>query len=442
MEVAATITTALALLVLAAPSTASAWQPAPEQAAVAHQIAVEHWGGAEPCNGQVHEYWAHLREPGGRNPNATSTWATTNNADPATYHDCSIAFSYDVNWDWPKYCTIVMHEIGHLRGHDHNDTDPDDIMYPYYGTPAPECTSPQPWFSPTTAASLTPAPKIRRPKLKRRHHLHKHLQRAFSTSVHALPLGIQDAQAPLEQRNEWAAQTDARWERFAVYIGQPGVAAKIRESHQAGRHIILTVGGLGTRTRRPSFTSALRYIRTLPRVERYTISNEPDLDGVKPCAYRKGWMPARRVLGKRLLWGDLSSHHALTFTQRARICGPLPSHLDVAVHPYQSIDPLRRSKDLEAGLGDLNYGKRWLKANAGVTVSWWITEFGYAAVRSTEDGLELDGLEDHDAAWMWPRALKQAKRVKARVLVIYTAQGPSWDTRPRELAWAAIRNHS
>jgi hypothetical protein len=265
---------------------------------------------------------------------------------------------------------------------------------------------------------------------------------AIPTQAAALEIGISDAQATLEQRNQWATDTGARWERFIVYVGQPGVAGRIRASHHAGRKVILTVGGLGTRTRRPSFTRALRYIHTLPRADRYTISNEPDLDGIKPCMYRKGWMKARRSLGRRLLWGDLSPHGMLTFTQRAANCGHLPRHLDVAVHPYQTDDPLLPTANRnwsEGCLGCLPYARKWLRRNAGVQVTWWLTEFGYAAARSSEHGLEIAGQSDGAIASLWPRALKQARRVKAKVLVIYTAQGPTWDTRPRELAWAAIR---
>lgn len=246
--------------------------------------------------------------------------------------------------------------------------------------------------------------------------------------AHAMEVGIQDAWAPAEQMNEWATTSNARWERIIAYIGEPGVAEKIRASHTAGRKVILTVGGLGTRSDDPSFTRALRYIQTLPAAERYTISNEPDLDGVKPCSYRKGWLRARRTLGSKLLFGDFSPHRALRYTQRVRVCGPLPAHLDFAVHPYQDTDPLATGA-MEASIGNLHRARTWLRRNAGVRVSWWLTEFAYNARR----------IDDERQAWLWPRALQAARRIDARILVLYTAQGPSWDTRPREQAWEAIR---
>lgn len=263
-------------------------------------------------------------------------------------------------------------------------------------------------------------------------------------SAHALELGISDGAAAIEQRDDWSAQIHATWERYIVSVGQPGVAARIRASHAAGRKVILTVGGNGTRSRRPSFTRALRYIATLPRADRYTIDNEPDLDGTRPCTYRNGWMKARRVLGRRLLWGDTVSM-SVTFTLAAAKCGRIPKRLAFAVHPYQWVGnplyPTHAAKvdTNEAALGNLPHARRTLAAH-GIRVDWWLTEFGYASARSDEIGLRMDGLTDEKAAWMWPRALMQARRVQARALVIYMAQGPTWDTRPGEQAWAAIRN--
>jgi hypothetical protein len=256
---------------------------------------------------------------------------------------------------------------------------------------------------------------------------------AIPATAGALELGVSDDRAPLDQRNAWATSIDASWERLIVSVNQPDVADRIRQVHAAGRQVILTVGGLGTSTRHPSFTRALRYIHTLPRAERYTISNEPDWDGPDPCAYRRGWMRARRSLGRALLWGDFSPHAPLTFTLQAHRCGPLPQPLDMAVHPYQVDDPLAptaRAAWSQGALGNLNRTRRAL-AKDGIVVRWWLTEFGY----------QPSWFSDEHAAWLWPRALQQARRIGAKVFIIYTAQGASWDTRPREQAWAAIRAH-
>jgi Matrixin len=113
----------------------------------AHGLAVSRWG-VEPCGGQVSVTWAHM----GAGINARSQWMSTDIHNPATYTQCSITYNLDVDWDWPKLCTVIEHELGHLAGHEHVD-DPHDVMSPYYVYPSPECPSGQG----TTAAPATTA---------------------------------------------------------------------------------------------------------------------------------------------------------------------------------------------------------------------------------------------------------------------------------------------
>jgi Matrixin len=103
----------------------------------AHGLAVSRWG-VEPCGGQVSVTWAHM----GAGINARSQWMSTDIHNPATYTQCSITYNLDVDWDWPKLCTVIEHELGHLAGHEHVD-DPHDVMSPYYVYPSPECASGQ-----------------------------------------------------------------------------------------------------------------------------------------------------------------------------------------------------------------------------------------------------------------------------------------------------------
>jgi matrixin len=112
----------------------------------AHGLAVSRWG-IEPCGGQVSVTWAHM----GAGINARSQWMSTDIHNPATYTQCSITYNLDVDWDWPKLCTVIEHELGHLAGHDHVD-DPHDVMSPYYVYPSPECASGQ------GAPAAAPAP--------------------------------------------------------------------------------------------------------------------------------------------------------------------------------------------------------------------------------------------------------------------------------------------
>jgi hypothetical protein len=101
----------------------------------AHALAVAHWG-VDPCAGQVTVTWAHM----GSGINARSTWMSYDIHNPATYSQCAITYNLDVDWDWPKLCTVIEHELGHLAGHDHVD-DPHDVMSPYYVYPTPECAA-------------------------------------------------------------------------------------------------------------------------------------------------------------------------------------------------------------------------------------------------------------------------------------------------------------
>ena len=101
----------------------------------AHALAVAHWG-VEPCAGQVTVTWAHM----GPGINARSTWMSYDIHNPQTYSQCAISYNLDVDWDWPKLCTVIEHELGHLAGHDHVN-DPHDVMSPYYVYPTPECAA-------------------------------------------------------------------------------------------------------------------------------------------------------------------------------------------------------------------------------------------------------------------------------------------------------------
>jgi Matrixin len=105
--------------------------------ATAHSLAVARWA-TEPCGGQVAMSWTHM----GEGINARSQWMSIDANDPSTYSECSITYNLDVDWDWPKLCTVVEHELGHLSGHDHVN-DPHDVMSPYYVYPAPECALPK-----------------------------------------------------------------------------------------------------------------------------------------------------------------------------------------------------------------------------------------------------------------------------------------------------------
>ena len=142
----------------------------------AHALAVAHWG-VDPCAGQVTVTWAHM----GSGINARSTWMSYDIHNPATYTQCAISYNLDVDWDWPKLCTVIEHELGHLAGHDHVN-DPHDVMSPYYVYPTPECaagatapvaapapaTTAQAPAVPPAASKATAAKKKAKPKVSKR----------------------------------------------------------------------------------------------------------------------------------------------------------------------------------------------------------------------------------------------------------------------------------
>jgi hypothetical protein len=112
----------------------------------AHALAVARWG-VDPCGGQVAVTWAHM----GAGINARSQWMSVDIHDPSTYSQCTITYNLDIGWDWPKLCTVIEHELGHLAGHEHVN-DPHDVMSPYYVFPSAECATGQP------AGLAAPAP--------------------------------------------------------------------------------------------------------------------------------------------------------------------------------------------------------------------------------------------------------------------------------------------
>src|ERR1700712_3579110 len=94
---------------------AARWPAAGSTVRTAMSLAAEHWG-MSPCRGRVAIAWGAL----GAGTNAHSEWANAIDpwTQPSSNSDCSIALSLDTDWDWPKLCTVIVHEVGHLDGHD------------------------------------------------------------------------------------------------------------------------------------------------------------------------------------------------------------------------------------------------------------------------------------------------------------------------------------
>lgn len=104
----------------------------------AQAIARAHWG-ADPCGGEVHLTWAPLE----RYVNAVSSWtvrAADAYAAPERNTDCRIVLSTRMAFGWPKLCTVVVHEYGHLLGRRHHER-PGRLMSAVYARPLPACVS-------------------------------------------------------------------------------------------------------------------------------------------------------------------------------------------------------------------------------------------------------------------------------------------------------------
>ena len=122
----------------------------------AKAVAVAHWG-AQPCRGQVALAWVGL-EPG---VNATASWRNPSDAwanAPANY-DCRIEFNTGADYDFVKLCTVLVHEMGHLVGRQH-DPNAGQLMSAYYTAPLPACEATSPESAPAAApAAPAPAPR-------------------------------------------------------------------------------------------------------------------------------------------------------------------------------------------------------------------------------------------------------------------------------------------
>jgi Matrixin len=156
------------LAISIAPAAAAAANDVPQRWPVngpamqaARQLAIEHWS-IDPCHGDVAITWGKL--PG--DENAESSWTNQfyDYGDPDRNTLCQVTFNPAQDWDWPKLCTVFVHEFGHLAGNAHS-SDPNDVMFPYYvGRNLPECerVSPAESQAPTAPRRGHPSPATKR----------------------------------------------------------------------------------------------------------------------------------------------------------------------------------------------------------------------------------------------------------------------------------------
>lgn len=115
---------------------AAEFAPGSGPAVGAQRVAAAYWN-ADPCHGQITLVWSAL-DP---DINATSSWVNpVAYGAPAENTDCSIEFNSAIDWDWTRFCSVLVHEYGHLNGLPHS-SDPADVMYPIYQGPVAQCAA-------------------------------------------------------------------------------------------------------------------------------------------------------------------------------------------------------------------------------------------------------------------------------------------------------------
>jgi hypothetical protein len=98
----------------------------------AQQIAVEKWG-PPPCDAPVVI---------GMEPRDTDLAFASWTDDLGLQRECKVVFTTTRDWAWPDYCTVMVHEYGHLGpwGNHHSDN-PESVMWPYLGLHFPPCVA-------------------------------------------------------------------------------------------------------------------------------------------------------------------------------------------------------------------------------------------------------------------------------------------------------------
>lgn len=108
--------------------------------AKAKEVATGVWG-RDACGGNVQMVWTAL-EPG---TNATASWRNPSDAwnNAGENFDCRIDINPQAAYDFPKLCTVLVHELGHLNGQQHTPQ-PNQLMSAFYTDPIPQCVAADP----------------------------------------------------------------------------------------------------------------------------------------------------------------------------------------------------------------------------------------------------------------------------------------------------------
>jgi hypothetical protein len=247
---------------------------------------------------------------------------------------------------------------------------------------------------------------------------------AFPVSgAHAFSLGVQDQGASNDALEAVYGALGAQSVRLIVRPGDPQTD-RVRFYRSIGAQVQASI--LLKRSTTPGDVRGL--MRAWDgQVRTVSIGNEPELNGLAPCQYarvyrRSSALVRREFPGTRIGIGEQSPGDPIGYMRRVMACpGPRLRASFYAIHPYCfRADPLapcvyeRRAGNGTPGwigLGDLRRMRRFLNVHGMRRLPIRCTEFSYL----TSGGYATTPAK---AAWMWPRAVKQARRWCAQ-LVIY-----------------------
>lgn len=161
------------------------------------------------------------------------------------------------------------------------------------------------------------------------------------------------------------------------------------------------------------------------RVADYTLINEPDYVGLRPNVYRNFFIKGRASIRwanpqARVYVGELSGIRPSRYMQAVLKDGPLRAE-GFAWHPYQFKRPpeSQRGRPHAIGIGRIKIMRSFLRSNVRrlstanhKPLGMYLTEFGYLT-------RGRNAVSERQAAIWWPRAIRQAKKNGARLLIAY-----------------------
>lgn len=249
----------------------------------------------------------------------------------------------------------------------------------------------------------------------------------------AFELAVHDQGADQRTLHQTADALGARIVRLIAKPGEPHLE-QIRAARRHGLRVQVAI--LAKRDTTAGDVRAL--LRAWDgQVRTVSIGNEPELNGLPACTYARLYrtsyaMIRREFPGVRVGFGEFSPNRAVEYSDAVMRCPGKRIRADFwAWHAYQwTSDPLAASGARQNGfwgIGDAGSVKRHLAKRA--TRARLSTRTGRALpIRITEFAYLTSGkyaVTAEQAAWMWPRAVAQARRHTAQ-LVVY-GLGPVHD---------------